>query len=124
YAMYAGDGGAATNASLAHPENVTVDAGGNVFIGDFNNNRIRKVDTNGIITTVAGNGTNGFSGDGGPATNASLSIPSGMAVDPSANLFLGDTGNNRVRQVSASGVILTVAGNGNCTSSGDGGPAT
>ena len=78
---YAGDGGAATNASLYYPAGVAVDAAGNLYIADSDNNRIRKVDTNGIITTVAGNGGSGYSGDGGAATNASLDYPDGVAVD-------------------------------------------
>jgi trimeric autotransporter adhesin len=145
-----------------------VDASGNLFIADTYNNRIRKVSASGIITTVAGNGTPGFSGDGGPATSASLNdpvgvspwmlpgisssrtpstiesgrcrpaassrpsratepgfsgdggpatsaalaYPTGVAVDASGNLFIADTGNNRIRKVSASGIITTVAGNG------------
>jgi sugar lactone lactonase YvrE len=121
---YSGDGGAATNARLANPENVMVDAVGNVFIGDNYNNRVRKVDTNGVITTVAGNGTNGYSGDGGAATNASLSFPSGMALDAFGNLFIADTSNNHARRVSAGGIITTVAGDGTCGYSGDGGMAT
>ena len=94
-----GDGGAATNASLIQPSGVAVDASGNLFIADTWNNRIREVDTNGIITTVAGNGSLNYSGDGGQATNASLAGPSGVAVDASGNLFIADTGNFRIREV-------------------------
>ena len=122
-----GDGGAATNASLNNPQDVAVDVSGNLFIADANDFRIREVNTNGIITTVAGNGTNGYSGDNGAATNASLKIPSGVAVDASGNLFIADFANNCVRQVSTSGIITTFAGGGtptNYPSIGDGGAAT
>jgi Immunoglobulin I-set domain/NHL repeat len=121
---YSGDGGAATNASLYHPANVAMDTLDNLFIADTGNNRIRKVDTNGIIATVAGNGTNGYSGDGGAATNARLSSPIGMAMDPLGNLFIADTGNNCIRKVDTNGLITTVAGNGTSGFSGDGGAAT
>ena len=124
YYGYSGDGGAATNASLRHPEDVAVDAFGNVFIADEDNSRIRKVAVNGIITTVAGNGDFSYSGDGGPATNASLYYPDGVAVDASGNLFIADYYNQRVRKVGLNGIITTVAGNGNYGYSGDGGPAT
>ena len=127
---YSGDGGPAVNAQLFAPTGLSQDLSGALYIGDTANNRVRKVvnpttintDT---ITTFAGNGTNGFSGDGGPATAAELSIPTGTAVDGHGNVFIADTGNNRVREVSA-GLINTVAGNGTCTKtgpSGDGGPA-
>jgi uncharacterized repeat protein (TIGR01451 family) len=123
-AGYSGDGGAATNASLNHPDGVAVDGTGNLFIADYNNSRIRKVGTNGVITTVAGNGTATFAGDGGTATNASLNYPTGVAVDASGKLFIADCNNNRLRKVSATGVITTVAGNGTPGYSGDGGLAT
>src|SRR5438876_2698417 len=87
------------------------------------NDRIRKVSSDGIITTVAGNGTDGFSGDGGPAINARLRSPFGVAVDTAGNLFIADTYNSRIRKVSSSGIITTVAGNGGFGYSGDGGPA-
>lgn len=121
---YLGDGGAATNAELNDPFDVAVDAAGNLFIADSSNHRIRKVSTSGIITTVAGIGTNAFSGDGGAATNAAMAYPSGIAVDAAGNLFIGDTGNARIREVGANGIIITVAGNGNYGFSGDGGAAT
>ncbi len=88
---YSGDGGAATNAELQNPFGVAVDATGNLFIGDDGNSVIREVGTNGIITTVAGNGTTGYSGDGGAATNAELYYPDGVAVDATGNLFIADT---------------------------------
>jgi len=130
---YSGDGGAATNASLSYPTGVAVDASGDVFIADAGNHVIRKVDTNGIITTVAGHydvtflgcpADSPYSGDGGPATNASLSGPSGVAVDGSGNLLIADSGNQRIRNVDSLGIITTVAGNGSQGFSGDGGPAT
>src|ERR1039458_2749610 len=113
------------SADLYLPKAVAVDASGNLFIADSGYYRIRKVSVSGIITTVAGNGVEGFSGDGGPATSASFSTLAGVAVDASGNLFIADTGNSRIRKVSASGIITTVAGNGTGFSfSGDGGPAT
>ncbi|MEE8062232.1 MAG: HYR domain-containing protein, partial [Gemmatimonadales bacterium] len=121
---FSGDGGPATTAALNSPFGVAVDAAGNLFIADVINNRIRKVDTSGIITTVAGNGTVGFSGDGGPATTAALAFPSGVAVDAAGNLFIADQINQRIRKVDTSGIITTVAGNGTLGFSGDGGPAT
>ena len=121
---YSGDGGAATNASLSYPSGVAVDASGNLFIADYYNNRIRKVDTSGLITTVAGNGTAAYSGDGGPATNASLSYPSDLALDATGDLFIADTQNSVIRQVDTNGLITTVAGNGTAAYSGDGGVAT
>jgi hypothetical protein len=119
-----GDGGAATNASLAVPQAVAINALGNLFIADSSAHRLRKVDTNGIITTLAGNGTNGFAGDGGQATNANLGFPSGVAADRFGNLFISDTATNRIRQVDSNGIITTVTGNGSYGYSGDGGAAT
>ena len=121
---YSGDGGSAISAELYWPSGVAVDASGNLFIADLGNSRIRKVSTSGIITTVAGNGTQGYSGDGGSADSAELYLPTGVAVDVSGNLFIADDGNNRIRKVSTSGIITTVAGNGNNDYSGDGGSAT
>jgi uncharacterized protein (TIGR03437 family) len=119
---YAGDGGPATSAALGFPEGVAVDSANNVYIADTDNIRIRKV-SGGIITTVAGNGTQGFSGDGGPATSAALGFPEGVAVDSANNVYIADHANNRIRKVSG-GIITTVAGNGTQGFSGDGGPAT
>jgi hypothetical protein len=121
---YSGDGGPATEAMLSYPRGVAVDASGNIYIADLYNHRIRKVDTSGIITTVAGNGDEGYSGDGGPATEAMLDFPFGVAVDASGNIYIGDTHNYRIRKVDTSGIITTVAGNGAWGYSGDGGPAT
>ena len=120
---YSGDGGAASKASLNSPTSVAVDAFGNLFFTELGNFRIRKVDTNGIITTVAGNGTSGYSGDGGPATNANLSPLLGLYMDAFGNLFISDSFNNRVRKVNVNGIITTVAGNGSPSYSGDGGAA-
>ena len=120
---YSGDGGIADSAKLNSPFGVAVDASGNLFIADEYNKVIRKVSTNGIITTVAGNGTYGYSGDGGSATSAKLNYPTGVAVDASGNLFIADEENHRIRKVSTSGVITTVAGNGTKGYNGDGGIA-
>ena len=119
-----GDGGPATSAQLSDLTGVAVDAAGNVYIADYGNNRIRKVDTKGIITTVAGNGNDGYSGDGGPATGAQLNSPSGVTVDAGGNLYIADFGNNRIRKVDTQGFITTVAGSGAAGDSGDGSAAT
>ena len=143
---FSGDGGRATSAELNRPQGVTVDTAGNLLIPDTGNERVRVVAdstgtfygqpmTTGDIYTVAGNGTQGFSGDRGPATSAKLTNPSGAAVDAAGNLLIADTGNNRIRAVAAStgtfydramtaGDIYTVVGNGTTGFSGDGGPAT
>jgi sugar lactone lactonase YvrE len=122
-AGYSGDDGPATDAQLNSPAGVAVDDTGNVFIADSANHRIRKVLPDGIIVTVAGNGTEGFSGDGGPATSARVSSPTGVAVDGAGNLFIADRNNHRIRKVSPGGIIATVAGGG-LAFPGDGGPAT
>jgi hypothetical protein len=119
-----GDGGPASNASLHNPGAIIADSLGNWFIPDQVNERTRKVDTNGIITTVAGTGTSGFSGDGGPATNAMLAFPVGTALDALGNLYIADYSNRRVRRVDTNGNIVTVAGDGTFGYAGDGGPAT
>ena len=121
---FAGDAGLATNAQLEQPAGVAVDAAGNIYIADSVNQRIRKVGLDGIITTVAGTGMVAFGGDGGPAVDASLNFPEGVTVDGSGNLFIADTQNHRIRQVSLGGIITTVAGTGTASFAGDGGPAT
>src|ERR1700751_4501787 len=121
---FSGDNGAAATASLSEPFGVAVDAVGNLYIADTSNHRIRKVDASGVITTVAGNGTEGFSGDGGPATSAALNTPIGVAVDVAGNLYIADSFNNRIRKVNATGIITTVAGNGDARFSGDHAAAT
>jgi sugar lactone lactonase YvrE len=123
-AGYSGDGGQAASAQLNYPYGVTVDSAGNLFIVDTWNNRVRKVSTSGIITTVAGNGSLGYGGDGGPASSAQLNSSYGVAVDSAGNLFIADTYNERIRKVSSSGIITTVAGDGSWGYSGDGGQAT
>jgi trimeric autotransporter adhesin len=121
---FAGDGGLAVGASLSSPQGLALDSAGNLYIADQNISNIRKVDTNGIITTFAGDsGQGGFAGDGGPATQALLANPNAIAFDKSGNLYIV-TG-QRVRMVSAStGIISTIAGTGGLGFTGDGGPAT
>jgi len=119
-----GDGGPATNAALSNPHGVAVDAFDNLFIADYGNNRIRRVDTNGFITTVAGTNVSGYFGDGGAATNAWLARPQGVAVDAYGNVFIADSGNNRIRRLDTNGIITTVAGTNSSGYAGDGGPAT
>jgi trimeric autotransporter adhesin len=123
---YKGDGGLATSAGLTGPYGITVDAPGNIYIADALSDCIRMVTkSTGIITTVAGNGIQGYAGDGGPATSAGLYYPNCVAVDASGNIFFSDGSNGRLRKVTkSSGIITTVAGNGTKGYSGDGGPAT
>jgi sugar lactone lactonase YvrE len=122
---YSGDGNYAVNAQLARPSGVAIDESGNLHIADSGNNCIRKVDKEGIITTVAGLGgdTWGYSGDRGPAVNAQLAWPSSIAFDKSGNFYIADSGNHCIRTVDTSGNITTIAGNGTWGYSGKGGPA-
>jgi sugar lactone lactonase YvrE len=120
-----GDNGIATSAQLNQPSGVLLDSAGNIYIADTGNNRIRKINAAGIITTIVGiSGAPLFTGDGGLATNASVNQPAGLAMDSAGDLFIADTGNNRIRKVNPAGIITTVAGNGSNSYSGDGGPAT
>jgi sugar lactone lactonase YvrE len=125
-AGYSGDGGAATSAELNRPTGVAVDTVGNIYVADFQNNRIRKVTVStGKISTVAGTGAAGYSGDGGAATSAKLYLPQGVALDAAGNIYIADNYNFRIRKVAVStGKISTVAGNGTGGESGDGGSAT
>ena len=120
----AGDGGPATQAVLESPAGITFDAQGNLYIADRDHDVIRKVDTNGIITTVAGTGQRGYSGDGGPATRAKLNRPLGVVFDSAGNMYIADENNSRVRKVDTDGIITTVGGTGELGCSGNGGPAT
>jgi sugar lactone lactonase YvrE len=121
-AGFSGDGGPAIHATFNGPWGMAFDGSGNMFVADFGNCRIREIGANGIVTTVAGNGTTNYSGDGGPATNAGLSHPYAVAVDWLGNLYIADGGNYRVRKVSSTGTITTVAGDGKQGFAGDGGP--
>jgi sugar lactone lactonase YvrE len=128
---YAGDGGAALQAQLDSPKGqaaapagrLTLDAQNRIYIADTANHCIRLVDTDGTIRTIAGNGTAGYSGDGGPATDAQLNTPSDVAITPDGTMYIADTMNNVVRMVTPEGIISTLAGNGGQGFSGDGGPA-
>jgi type IX secretion system substrate protein/NHL repeat-containing protein len=121
---FGGDGGAATDAQLNNPNKITIDNTGNMYIADYTNNRVRKVTSAGFISTIAGNGTPGYSLDGIPATNSELNHPSGVAVDATGNVYIADYANYRVRKVSTSGIISTIAGTGTPGNIGDGGLAT
>jgi DNA-binding CsgD family transcriptional regulator/sugar lactone lactonase YvrE len=118
-----GDGGPATAADLNTPRGLAVDTAGNLYIADTGNNLIRKVDAGGTIATIAGTGAGGFSGDGGPADAATLSAPQGLALGGDGSLYIADTGNNRIRRLLVDGTIVTVAGRGGASYSGDGGQA-
>ena len=121
---YSGDGGAATATKLYAPTGVALDAAGNLYIADLYNHRIRKVNTAGTISTIAGNGAAGFSGDGAQATAAMLNYPAGVAFDAAGNLYIVDQNNYRIRMVNTAGIITTIAGTGTGVFSGDGGLAT
>ena len=120
---FSGDGGPAVKAQLRFPSGVAVDDAGNLYIADTSNHRIRKVDSTGTITTFAGTGEGGSGGDGGPAVQSRLANPYGVALDGAGNLYIADSGNNRIRKVDSSGAITTVAGTGELGFGGDGGPA-
>jgi trimeric autotransporter adhesin len=118
---YSGDNGPAINAQLNSLRGVAVDTSGNIYVADAGNSRIRKI-SNGIITTIAGNGTAGYGGDNGPAVGAQLNGPNGVAVDANGSVYVADTDNSRIRRIS-NGIITTIAGNGTAAYGGDGGPA-
>ncbi len=123
---FGGDNGPATAAQLQHPHGICTDATGHLYIADYSNQRIRKIDlTNGTITTIAGNGTNGYSGDDGLATAASLSFPNSVSTDTAGNVYFAETGNSTIRRIdAATGIITTVAGTGSAGFSIDATPAT
>jgi trimeric autotransporter adhesin len=118
-----GDNGPATQAQLTGPAGLLFDASGNLYIADVAEHVVRKVDRSGMMTTIAGTGTPGFSGDGQPAITAQLNQPRGLAMDTAGNLFIADSLNHRVRKVDAQGTITTVAGSGQTVFAGEGGPA-
>jgi internalin A len=120
---FSGDQGPAAAAQLDSPHGIAVDPEGNVVLIDAQNQRIRRIDAQGVITTIGGNGQVGFSGDGGPATDARINTPEQLWVDDEGNIYIADTNNRRVRRIGADGVITTVAGSGRQSSVGDGGPA-
>lgn len=120
---YMGDGASALSAECFAPAGITVDSVGNIYFCDLGNSVVRKINTSGVISTVAGNGIQGFSGNGGPATAAKLYQPTSVAVDNHGNIFFTDDGNNMIRKVDASGIITTIAGTGTAGSLGNYGPA-
>ena len=120
---FAGDGGPANEAGFQEPTFIVFDAKGNLFISDRDNDRVRKIAVDGIISTVAGNGSGTFSGDGGPAVDAGLDDPAGLAFDTAGNLYVADSNHHRIRRIDTYGVITTIAGTGVAGSTGDGGPA-
>ena len=120
---YGGDGGSALDALLHSPGGLAVDASGNVYVADTGNHRVRRIDAAGIITTIAGTGEQGYGGDAGPAGNALLDSPAGLAIDASDSVYVADTGNYRVRKIDAAGIITTIAGTGEQGYGGDGGRA-
>jgi sugar lactone lactonase YvrE len=122
-AGYSADGTAGQQASINHPQGVAVDASGNVYFSDTRNHLVRKISAAGVLSTVAGTGKRGLSGDGGPAVNAALDGPAGLAVDPSGNIYIADCANHTIRKVTSGGVISTLAGTGRVGFAGDDGPA-
>ncbi len=116
--------GVALNQNLSGPQGLALDSTGALLIADSGNNRIRRLTSDGIITTIAGSASSGYSGDGGPATAATLRAPTGVQVDSAGNMYISDTSNYRIRKVDTNGIITTVAGNGSAGYNGDGSPAT
>jgi Adenylate and Guanylate cyclase catalytic domain/NHL repeat len=123
-AGFSGDGGPATSADLRGPQSIAIDSAGDIFIADSQNNRVRRVDPRGIITTIAGSGQAGYGGDGGPAKQAVLNDPTGVAIGFGNTILIADSANNRVRVVDTNDSIDTFAGTGDTGYAGDGGPAT
>ena len=124
-AGFCGDGERSPASCLQLPRGMTADTNGNLYIADTGNQRVRKITPGGIISTFAGTGTSGFSGDGGPATQASFRSPTSVAFDPlTGDFFIMDSRNNRVRKMAPNGIITTIAGDGRTIFAGDGGPAT
>ncbi len=121
---YTGDGGPAIAARLKTPYGIAISGAGDVYIGDYRNNVVRKINTSGIISTFAGTGVAGYSGDGGPATAAQFNLPKGIFFDSSGNLLVAEWNNHVVRKIDGAGIVSTVAGTGSMGYSGDGGPAT
>jgi sugar lactone lactonase YvrE len=121
---FAGDGGLAVEAKLSRPQGIAVDAEGNVYFADSDNHVIRRVDPHGLITTVAGTGVSGNSGDGGLAVDAQLADPNGIAIDAGGNIYFADDVANVIRRIGSDGIITTVAGTGTAGFGGDGGPGT
>lgn len=122
-ASYGGDGGPAIIAKLNNPTDIALDHLGNIYFTDRQNHRVRKINTAGVISTVAGNGVWGYTGDGGPATTAQLFSPTGLTVDDTGNIYIADNSNCRIRKVNTAGIISTIAGTSTCGYSGDGIPA-
>ena len=121
---FGGDGGPATEAQFGRAHSIVLDEVGNIYVTDRDNNRIRRIDPDGIITTIAGTGERGFAGDGGPATEAQFNRLYGLALDGTGNLYVADRWNNRIRRIDPEGIVTTFAGNGEWGTGGDGGPAT
>ncbi|MET7389862.1 hypothetical protein ACFYPT_35845 [Streptomyces sp. NPDC005529] len=123
HARFSGDGGPAIHAELNFPHDVAVGSDGSVYVADRDNHRIRRITPNGTITTLAGTGQAHFSGDGGPAVQATLNAPSSVAVDGDGTVYVADRDNHRIRRITPDGIIATLAGTGQADFSGDGGPA-
>jgi len=121
---FGGEGGPALAALLNSPRGIAIDRGGNIYVADTSNHRVRRINPGGLITTVAGTGTAGFSGDGGPGNQARLSSPDDVAISPDGDIYIADASNYRIRKISANGTISTFAGNGTLRRTGDNVPAT
>jgi trimeric autotransporter adhesin len=124
FSVHSGDNGPATSSSLMEPNGLALDGSGNLYFAEYSGSCIRKISTSGIITTVVGTGTAGYSGDGRPATSAELYYPTGVSIDNGGNFYISDGTSSVIRKVDPSGIISTIAGTGDGGYSGDGGPAT